>query len=219
MVKSKLTIVCTETTSGVDSPARIRYAVVYRFQCRAEPVQPRAPARRSSGRGLFCPVAERRQVGDQARRTRTSARPTRRSRPRRRPRPAAAELRPHRHRVRVRHHPVEAPGAAHVEQREHPGAGHGEQRHRLGEPVDRRPPLLLHQQQDRRDQGPGVADPDPPDEVDDREAPHHRAVQTPDADPPKRSQATEISSTWTRRSRSRRRASSPWCRGGSGRRC
>ena len=39
-------------------------------------------------------------------------------------------------------------------------------------------------QQDRRDQGPGVADADPPDEVDDREAPHHRAADAPDPDAP-----------------------------------
>ena len=64
----------------------------------------------------------------------------------------AAPLRPERHRVGIRHQPVEEPGAAHVQERKQPRAGDGEQRHRLGEPVDRRPPLLLQQQQDRRDQ-------------------------------------------------------------------
>ena len=63
-----------------------------------------------------------------------------------------------------------------------PGAGDGEQRHRLGEPVDRGPPLLAQQQQDGRDQRAGVADADPPDEVDDREAPADRHVDAPDAD-------------------------------------
>src|ERR1043165_9623777 len=38
--KSKLTIVCTDTTSGVASPASSRYAVWYRFQCRADPRHP-----------------------------------------------------------------------------------------------------------------------------------------------------------------------------------
>ena len=67
-------------------------------------------------------------------------------------------------------------------QRKHAGAGDGEQRHRLGEAVDRRAPFLVQQQQDRRDQRAGVADADPPDEVDDREAPGHRHVDAPDAD-------------------------------------
>ena len=44
------------------------------------------------------------------------------------------------------------------------------------------PPLLVQQQEDRRDQRAGVADADPPDEVDDREAPGHRDVDAPDAD-------------------------------------
>ena len=46
----------------------------------------------------------------------------------------------------------------------------------------RRPPLLAQQQQDRRDQRAGVADADPPDEVDDVEAPADRDVDAPDAD-------------------------------------
>ena len=37
------------------------------------------------------------------------------------------------------------------------------------------------QEQDGRDQGAGMADTDPPDQVDDREAPGHRDVQAPDA--------------------------------------
>ena len=69
-----------------------------------------------------------------------------------------------------------------MQERKQARAGHGEQRHRLGESIDRGPPVLLEQQEDRRDQGAGVADPDPPDEVDDREAPHHRDVDPPDAD-------------------------------------
>ena len=86
------------------------------------------------------------------------------------------------HRVRIGEQPVEEPRPAQVQQREQPGAGDGEQRHRLGEAVDRRAPLLLQQQQDRRDQRAGVADADPPDEVDDREAPGDRDVDAPDAD-------------------------------------
>ena len=40
--KSSDTIECTLTTSGVASPASSRYAIWYRFQCRADPRQPMA---------------------------------------------------------------------------------------------------------------------------------------------------------------------------------
>src|ERR1035437_5486448 len=40
IVKSKLTTVCTESTSGVASPASNSVAVSYTLQCRAEPRQP-----------------------------------------------------------------------------------------------------------------------------------------------------------------------------------
>ena len=72
------------------------------------------------------------------------------------------------------------PRTAGVDQREDAGAGDGEERHRFGEPVDRRAPVLLEQQQDRRDERAGVADADPPDEVDDREPPADRDVDAPD---------------------------------------
>ncbi len=57
----------------------------------------------------------------------------------------AAPLRPEPHRIRIRRQPVEKPRPAHVKQREKPRAGDGEERHRLGESVDRRPPVLLEQ--------------------------------------------------------------------------
>src|SRR5450432_1409372 len=40
--KSKDTMVCTESTSGVDRPARSRYDHLYSAQCRPEPRQPMA---------------------------------------------------------------------------------------------------------------------------------------------------------------------------------
>ncbi len=67
-------------------------------------------------------------------------------------------------------------------EREDRRAGHREERHRLGEPVDRRAPVLLEEQQNRRDQRAGVADADPPDEVDDVERPADRNVVAPDPD-------------------------------------
>ena len=88
----------------------------------------------------------------------------------------ALELRPQAHRVRIREQPVgRQPRTAGVEHREDRRAGHREDRHRFGEAADRHAPLLLEQQQDRRDQRAGVADADPPDEVDDRERPADRA--------------------------------------------
>ena len=57
-----------------------------------------------------------------------------------------------------------------------------EQRHRFRETVDRAAPLLPRQQQHGRDQRAGVADPDPPDVVRDRHAPHNGGVDAPDPD-------------------------------------
>ena len=98
------------------------------------------------------------------------------------PHQRAPELRPERHRVGVRGEPVEELRAAEVEDREDPGAHDREDRHRLGEAVDRLPPLLPEEEQDRRDQRAGVTDADPPDEVGDREPPGDRDVDPPDAD-------------------------------------
>jgi hypothetical protein len=69
-----------------------------------------------------------------------------------------------------------------VDQREQPGAGDREQRHRFGEAVDRGAPGLAKEEQNRGDQRAGVADADPPDEVDDVERPADRSVVAPDAD-------------------------------------
>ena len=68
-----------------------------------------------------------------------------------------------------------------MDQREEAGAGYCEQRHRLGEAVDRGAPVLSEQQEDRGDERAGVANADPPDEVDDGEGPADRDVDSPDA--------------------------------------
>ncbi len=93
----------------------------------------------------------------------------------------AAKLRPQPHRVGVRREPVKKPRAAHVQQREHSGAGHRKERHGFGETVDRSAPLLSQQQQNRGNQCAGVADADPPHEIDDGEAPADGDVDAPDA--------------------------------------
>ena len=62
-----------------------------------------------------------------------------------------------------------------------PAPCHCEQRHRLSKPVDRIAPLLSEQKQDGGNQGPGVANADPPDEIDDGKAPADRDVDSPNA--------------------------------------
>ena len=111
------------------------------------------------------------------------------------PHERASELRPDAHRVRIRQQPVVEPRTAGVNQREDAGARDREQRHRFGEAVDRRPPRLLQEQQDRGDQRAGVADADPPDEVRDLERPADRDVVAPDPDALDDQVATDTNST------------------------
>ena len=99
------------------------------------------------------------------------------------PHQGAAELRPHPHLVRDREHPVRHPGAADVDAGEDQRARHREEGHRLRRAVDRGAPLLAEEEEDRRDQGAGVADADPEDEVGDVEGPADGVVEAPDADP------------------------------------
>jgi hypothetical protein len=69
-----------------------------------------------------------------------------------------------------------------VNDREDSGAGHGEDGHGLGKAADGVAPSLLEEQQNGRDQRAGVADADPPDEIDNRKAPGHGLRDGPDAD-------------------------------------
>ena len=95
----------------------------------------------------------------------------------------ALELRPQAHGVGIGEQPVgRQPRTAGVEHGEDRRAGHREDGHRFGEAADRHAPLLLEQQQDGGDQRAGVADADPPDEVDDVERPADGDVVAPDAD-------------------------------------
>jgi hypothetical protein len=64
---------------------------------------------------------------------------------------------------------------------EHGRANHGEQRHGFGKAVDGIPPGLLEEQKNRRNQRAGVADTDPPDEVDNGKAPRDGDGDAPDA--------------------------------------
>jgi hypothetical protein len=68
-----------------------------------------------------------------------------------------------------------------VNQREHACADHGKDSHGLGEAVDGVAPALLEEQENGGDEGAGVADADPPDEVDDGESPGHGLGDGPDS--------------------------------------
>ncbi len=60
-------------------------------------------------------------------------------------------------------------------------AYNGENRHRLCEAANRVSPALFEQQQDCGDQRASVTDADPPDEVDNGEAPGHRLRDAPNS--------------------------------------
>jgi fructoselysine-6-P-deglycase FrlB-like protein len=49
----------------------------------------------------------------------------------------------------------------------HARASDSEQRHGFGETVDRRTPILFHEKENGGDQSSGMADADPPNEIDD----------------------------------------------------
>src|SRR5213078_979797 len=75
------------------------------------------------------------------------------------------------------------PDASHVNRREQQGAHDGEDGHRLRGAVDRGAPFLAEEEEDRRDERPGMTDPDPEHEVRDVPGPADGDVEAPDADP------------------------------------
>ena len=98
------------------------------------------------------------------------------------PQQRTAKLRPEIHGVRVGKQPVEEPGTAQMQDRIDPGTRGAEQRHRFGDPVDRVAPLRPGEKEQRRNERAAAGDGDPPDIVDDGEAPGDRPVDAPDAD-------------------------------------
>ena len=131
----------------------------------------------------FRPIANRRQVRDQAdvpeQDRDGSVDADREDVPEKR----APEVGPHAHLVREREHPVGDPDASHVDPRERQGAHDREDGHRLRRAVDRGAPFLAEEEEDRRDERPGVPDPDPEHEVRDVPRPADGDVEAPDADP------------------------------------
>jgi hypothetical protein len=69
-----------------------------------------------------------------------------------------------------------------VRQRKHPGANHREQCHRFGEPINGGAPFLQQEQENGGDERSGVANPNPPDEIHNREPPGDGNVDPPNAD-------------------------------------
>src|SRR5579872_333948 len=91
-----------------------------------------------------------------------------------------AELWPNSHHAGVREHPECIPGTAGMNERKDTGASHGEKCHRLGKPIDGSAPLLVEQKENGGNKCTGVADTDPPHEIDDGEAPADGNVDAPD---------------------------------------
>src|SRR6185437_15550354 len=81
--------------------------------------------------------------------------------------------------VGIRHDEEAQPDTAHVPDRELARAHHRKDRHGFRRSVHTRTPALAEQQKDRRDQGPGVTDTNPPNEVGDIPAPANGTMQVP----------------------------------------
>src|ERR1700674_93987 len=98
------------------------------------------------------------------------------------PEERAAEVRPDAVVIRERREIPRHPDAADVDAWENRGANDGEERHRFGGAVDGGAPFLPEQEQDRGDEGAGVSDTDPENEVGDVPSPADRMIQSPGAD-------------------------------------
>ncbi len=138
--------------------------VVLPLPHRAPPAEGQQPVDELPGTGLR-PIANRRQVGDQAdvpEKDRDRSVDADREDV---PEQGAPEVGPHPHLIREREHPVRDPDASHVDPRERQRAHDREDGHRLRRAVDRRTPSLPEEEKDGRDERPGVADADPEHEV------------------------------------------------------
>jgi hypothetical protein len=92
-----------------------------------------------------------------------------------------AELRPDLERRRIGEDPVEQPGTAEMQDGVEAGHDNGRQRRGLGEAVHRRAQAVPAQHEEHREQAGGIGDADPPDIVDQVEAPDMRDVGAPHA--------------------------------------
>ena len=99
------------------------------------------------------------------------------------PEKRAPEVGPDAHLVRDWEHPVGDPDASHVNPWERHSAHDREDGHRLGRAIDRGAPFLAEEEEDCRDERPGVTYPDPEHEVRDVPRPADGNVEAPDADP------------------------------------
>src|ERR1051325_586769 len=68
-----------------------------------------------------------------------------------------------------------------MEERHYSRASDGKKRHRFREAIDRGPPMLKEQKEDRGDKRAGMTNPDPPDKIYNRKAPGDGDVNSPNA--------------------------------------
>src|SRR5712691_7561231 len=68
-----------------------------------------------------------------------------------------------------------------MKHRKQAGAGYRKQRHRFRKAIYRVTPRLPQKQKNCRNQSAGVTDSNPPNKIDDGEAPPHRDIHAPDA--------------------------------------
>src|ERR1700722_9583123 len=94
----------------------------------------------------------------------------------------AAELRPDAHGAGIREHVVGHPRAASVDKRKQAGARYCEERHGLRETIDGGAPLLIEQIKNGGNQRAGVANTNPPYEIDDGKSPTDGNVDGPNSD-------------------------------------
>src|ERR1700730_4210116 len=79
--------------------------------------------------------------------------------------------------VGIGREPIEKPRPAEMDNREESSGGDREDGHGLGGPVNRSAPARAEQEKNRRDEGAGVRNTDPEDEVSDIHRPHYWVAQ------------------------------------------
>ena len=98
------------------------------------------------------------------------------------PHQRAAKLWPDAHRVRIRKQPVSEPRPSQVHHWKNSRLRNCKQSHGFRKAIDRSSPLLSEQQEDCRDQSSRVANPNPPNKVNDCESPTDRLIDAPQTD-------------------------------------
>src|SRR5438309_4790493 len=124
-------------------------------------------------------IAQRRQIGNQTRVPKQNRNGEVGRNRKHIPDEWAAEIWPDAVIVRQRGKIPRHPDTTHVHSRKDRGADNGEKRHRFRGAIDRGAPSLSQQVQDGGDEGAGVPDTDPENEVGDVPGPANRMIQSP----------------------------------------